>query len=109
MQTRCQIKLLCAFYELALASTAVPLSLVSFLASSVFFAAAICHAGMAARPVGILLLYEAEGVARPLAWLSAPEVPFACSAGAGVDGAWGVGVETEDVPFTLGVWGALGC
>ena len=39
MQTRCQIKLLCAFYELALASTAVPLSLVSFLASYVFFAA----------------------------------------------------------------------
>ena len=46
-------------YELV-ASVAVPLSLVSFFASSDFFCAAICHAGMAALPLG--LLYEGFSV-----------------------------------------------
>ena len=91
-------------YELALASTAVPLSLVSFFASSVFFAAAICHAGIAARPVGSLLYegagfsvlgVDAAGVA--LLWFSVALVPFVCSAG--VDDGCGVEVEGVDVPF----------
>ena len=87
MQTNYQINFACAIYELELASTAVPLSLVSFFASSVFLAAAICHAGIAARPVGILLLYEDMGVIVPFVWFSVALVPLVCSAGAGVDGA----------------------
>jgi hypothetical protein len=93
-------------YELALASVAVPLSLVSFFASSVFFAAAICHAGIAARPVGSLpyedtgfsaLGVDAAGVA--LLWLSVVLVPLVCSLGAGVEDGCGVDVEGVDVPF----------
>jgi hypothetical protein len=98
-------------YELALASTAVPLSVVSFFASSVFFAAAICHAGIAARPVGSLPYEGASfselgvdveaGVA--LVWLSVVLVPFVCSLGTGVDDGCGVDVEGVIVPLTLGV------
>jgi hypothetical protein len=50
MQKDYQITQPWPFYALAPASATVPLSLVSFFASSVFFAAAICHAGIAARP-----------------------------------------------------------
>lgn len=39
------------FYAPAAASLTVPLSDVSFFSASFFLAAAICHAGMAARPL----------------------------------------------------------
>jgi hypothetical protein len=88
---------------------------VSFLASSVFFAAAICHAGIAARP-GDGLPYAGRGfsvlgvgmelgagVVLPFVWLSLALVPFVCSLGAGVDDGWGVDAEAAGVPLVLGV------
>jgi hypothetical protein len=99
-----------------LASTAVPLSLVSFLAaSSFFFCAAICHAGIAARPEGSLPYeggafsvdgVEAAGVLLP-ACASVLLVPLDGSVGAGVDEGCGAGVEVPDVLLTFGVGVAL--
>jgi hypothetical protein len=103
---------------LGLASVAVPLSLVSFFASSLFFAAAICQAGIAARPPAVLpygnvvCAFSSAGEGTldealfpcPLVALE----PFGCSegvelgvaCGAGVDGA---GVDGAGVPFNAGV------
>jgi hypothetical protein len=98
-------------YELGLASTAVPLSLVSFFASSVFLAAAICHAGMAARPdwfplhdcTGFSEVEEGGAVTPLLAWPPVAVVSFACSLGAGVDVDWGAGVGGVSLTFGVGV------
>ena len=74
------------YYELELASAAVPLSLVSF-GSSVFLAAAICHAGIAARPDWLPLQdctgFSVVGVDDAAALLLV--CPPICSLDAGVD------------------------
>jgi len=113
MHTVSQIIQRRSFYALAPASTAVPLSLVSFFASSVFFAAAICHAGIVARPgeglpyagrgFSVAGLGVGAGVALPFVWVSVALVPLVCSLGAGVEDGCGVDAEAAGVPFVLGV------
>jgi hypothetical protein len=101
------------FYELV-ASVTVPLSLVSFFASSDFFCAAICHAGMAARPPAALPYDEAAALSGVkvgvgadagvlLPWASVVLATLFCSLAAGVDDACGAGVDVPEVPLTLGV------
>lgn len=100
-----------------MASVAVPLSLVSFIASSFFFCAAICHAGIAARPPDLLYNdaagfsvdgVDAAGVVLPCAPVElAPLVPFDCSTGAGVATGCCAGVELPEVPLTFGVGAGL--
>jgi hypothetical protein len=107
-------------YALVLASATVPLSLVSFLAaSSDFFCAAICHAGMAARPpaslpydedadlsaVGVGMDVGADAVLVP--WLSVVLVPLVCSACAGVAEGCCAGVDEPELPLTFDVGAEL--
>ena len=91
-------------YALALPSATVPLS-ASFFASSLFFAAAICHAGIAARPFAIRPYGDdAAGFSAAAAGVDVPAALLPVAEGAGS----GAGVAGADTGAGAGVVVPLG-